>query len=276
MAFGVDFVPLLARNQVAIAGALAVYRLTVDLLEPFTFGFLCLFVATGLLWREWRGRRRRLTWMTVFLALLALSCTNLVGHPAAGSLEWMYPPDSNWPERADAIVVLGSGLRAEEGVQGHVQLDAESMFRCLHAAEVYRRTGPCPVIVSGGKVYSSAPPAAEVMRDFLIKLGVAPSDIVAETSARTTYENAVNSHKILQQRGIRQAVLVTSATHMFRSVRCFRALGIDVTPSVCNCQAITFQWSPSTFLPSAAAARNVQAACHEWVGIAWYWLNGRI
>lgn len=255
---------------------MTVYRFTADLFEPFTLGFVCLFVATALLWREWRGRRRRLVWMTVLLTLLALSCTNLVAHPAAGSLAWMYPANATWPERADAIVVLGSGLQIEAGVQGHVELDPESMFRCLHAAEVYRRVGPCPVIATGGVIFDSAPPSAEVMRDFLIKLGVAPSDIITETAARTTYENAVFTHNILRDRDIHQAVLVTSATHMFRSVRCFRAQGIEVTPAVCNSHAVTLRWSPSTFLPSASAARSVAVVCHEWVGIAWYWLHGRI
>jgi uncharacterized SAM-binding protein YcdF (DUF218 family) len=255
-----------------------VYRFVVDLVEPLTLGFLCLFVATALLWRRRCGRRRRLAWMSVFLALVALSCTNLVGYPAAGSLEWMYSADAAWPDRAEAIVVLGSGIRLDGGDKGEAVLDSDSMFRCLRAIEVYRQAGPCPIVVSGGKISPNVPgpPQAEVMRDFLVKLGVAPSDVVVENASRTTYENAIMSRKLLKEMDIDRIVLVTDATHMYRSARCFRALGVNVTPAVCNCRAVTFQWGPSTFLPSSGAAHKVETACHEWVGIAWYWLRGRI
>ena len=255
------------------------YCFFADLVGPLSLGFLCLFAATALLWRKRCGRRRRLAWMSVFLGLLALSCTNLVGYPAAGSLEWMYSADPAWPDRAEAIVVLGSGIIvAGSGDEMQVELDGVSMFRCLRAVEVYRKSGPCPIIVSGGKVLPTAPgpPMAEPMRDFLVKLGVSPSDIVVESDSRTTYENAIYSRKLLKEMDINRVVLVTDAAHMYRSLRCFRALGVDVTPAVCNCRAVTFQWSPSNFLPSSGGARKVETACHEWAGIAWYWLRGRI
>ena len=254
------------------------YRFVASLLEPLSFGFLCAMAAAALLWRKRRGRRRRLAWMTAILLVLALSCTNLIGHPAVKSLEWRYPPASALPKSAEAIVVLASGVRVEQGEEDHVELDADSAIRCMHAAEVYHRAGPCPVIASGGKASSATPgpPVAEPMRDFLIKMGVAPSDVIVEGKSRTTFENAVESRQLLEQRNLDQIVLVTDAAHMFRSARCFRALGIKVTPAACNYRAVMFRWSPCTFLPTPEAARKVQVAFHEWLGIVWYWLHGRI
>ena len=130
-------------------------------------------------------------------------------------------------------------------------MDSNGAFRCIHAAEVYRRAGPCPVIVSGGKVSARdpGPATAEAMRDLLIHLGVAPSDIIVESASRTTYENAVNSCELLEDRNLGDVVLVTDAAHMYRSVGCFRALGVDVMPAACNYRATSLKWSAETFLP---------------------------
>jgi uncharacterized SAM-binding protein YcdF (DUF218 family) len=255
-----------------------VYRFVASLVAPLSLGFLCALVATALLWRKRRGRRRRLAWLTAILLLLALSSTRLIGHPAIGTLEWMYPPESSLPDHAGVIVVLGSGTRVIEGPQEHVELDPSGAFRCIHAAKVYRRAGPCPVIVSGGKASAGDPGPAPsgAMRVLLIDLGVAASDIIVEDASRTTYENAVNSCELLEERNLADVVLVTDAAHMFRSAGCFRELGVDVVPAACNYRATSRRWSAETFLPMSCEARKTEAAAHEWLGIAWYWLRGRI
>jgi uncharacterized SAM-binding protein YcdF (DUF218 family) len=255
-----------------------VYRLVVSLLDPLSLGLFCALAATAVLWRKCRDHRRCLACLIAILLVLAISSTDLIGSLTIGTLERMYPPESSLPAHAGAIVVLGSGTRVIEGPQEHVELDPSGVFRCIHAAEVYRRTGPCPVIVSGGKVSPRAPgpPPAEAMRDLLIHLGVAPTDVVAETASRTTYENAVYSRELLDDRNLGDVVLVTDAAHMFRSVGCFREVGMDVTPAACNYQATALSWTADTFLPAAWSARKTEAAVHEWLGIAWYWLCGRI
>src|SRR5262249_10928897 len=142
----------------------------------------------------------------------------------------------------------------------------------------YRQGPPCPVLVSGGKEAPDAPePAcAEVMRTFLLQLGVAPADILVEGRSQTTYDNARFSRELLQERHLQPVVLVTEATHMFRGERCFRKQGLDVVPAACNFRATTFDWALPTFVPSPGAARACQDAEHEWVGAIWYWLNGRM
>jgi uncharacterized SAM-binding protein YcdF (DUF218 family) len=210
--------------------------------------------------------------------LLAISCTDLVGNPAIGSLEWKYPADTPLPNKADAIVVLGSGVRVSGTTEASIDLDPSSVFRCIKAAEVYHRAGPCPVIVSGGKSRAEAPgpPAARVMKDLLVRLEVDPADIVVEDASRTTYENAVETWKRIQGRGFKRIVLVTDAAHLLRSERCFESLGCPVIPVGCNYRANTLTWGPRVFLPSPQAVLKVQQACHEWAGIVWYWLNGRL
>jgi uncharacterized SAM-binding protein YcdF (DUF218 family) len=46
-----------------------------------------------------------------------------------------------------------------------------------------------------------------------------------------TYENAVNVRKILESRGIKKVLLVTSAMHTPRSLKIFQRQGVEVIPA---------------------------------------------
>ena len=74
-------------------------------------------------------------------------------------------------------------------------------------------------------------PLADLMRDYLIELGVAPEDIVTESKSRNTFENATYVREIADQLGYNQILLVTSALHMPRSVAIFERQGFEVIPA---------------------------------------------
>jgi len=254
------------------------YRFFVDLLEPF----LVLYVLTALmlanLWRKPAESRRRLLLVTVPFLGLTLLCTPAISYFALGSLEWLYPPCADRPEDVKAIVVLSGGMRPPDGVRKQPELKESTLCRCLQAARLYRQGEPCLVVASGGKVDPAGPgpTLAEAMRDFLLRHGVAQGDLLIEDRSRTTYENAAETAKLLRRRVIGKVVLVTDALHLLRAQRCFEAQGIEVVPSGCRYRATRLRWSLFSFLPSAGAARGTQEALHEWLGIVWYRLHGRI
>jgi hypothetical protein len=63
---------------------------------------------------------------------------------------------------------------------------------------------------------------------------------------------------------------------MPRAVRCFRKQGLVVTPSPCRHRATEFCFCAASLLPDPRAAAACAEAAHEWLGLAWYWLCGRI
>jgi uncharacterized SAM-binding protein YcdF (DUF218 family) len=202
-----------------------------------------------------------------------------VAYLALGSLEWRYPPRAPGPTSAQAIVVLSAGALHADAVRIRDELTEPSLVRCLQAAEVYHHQEPrLPVLVTGGNLdrHARGRPDADLMRDFLVTLGVGPADLIVENAARSTYENALESRKLLERRGIREIILVTDASHMLRAVRCFRKQGIAATPSACRHRATEFRWSLAQFLPSPGAAGSCLDTAHEWLGLAWYLMRGRI
>jgi uncharacterized SAM-binding protein YcdF (DUF218 family) len=254
------------------------YQIVVELLRPFFLVFVLSALGILVLWWRPRETRGRLLLVTVPFLLFTAMTIPALSHLALGTLEWHYPPLGQRPADAEAIVVLGSGVHPADATRLRPELDPDSIFRCLHAAELYRQGKPCPILVTGGKPdpRMDGPPCAELMRDLLLQLGVKASDLIVETRSRTTHENAVESAKLLEQRQLRRVVLVTDATHMGRAWRCFHKQGVDATPAPCQHRATDFKPSLANFLPHPGSAGRFQMAFHEWLGLAWYWWHDRI
>jgi uncharacterized SAM-binding protein YcdF (DUF218 family) len=252
------------------------YHLVVELLQPFALLYLLAGLVLFKLWRQRREQRRPLLILTAALCALFLCSTSLASYLALGSLEWFYPPRQHRPEDAQAIVILAGYVRPADGVRRQPELGQDTLYRCLEGVELYHQGQPCPVLVSGGTVEDAKPTCAPLMRDFLVKLGVPATDILVEDHSRTTWENAIESHKLLEPRRIRKILLVTDAAHLFRAERCFRNQGMEVVPWGCRYRATTFSPELNHFLPSPMGGAGVLDASHEWLGVAWYWLHGRI
>lgn len=248
----------------------------IGLLDPYRLLFLLLGAGIAVLWRRRSVPARRLLVITLSFAALTLLSMPALAYLSLGTLEWRYPPSRGRPADAGAIVVLGGGMDPPDATRLHAELNADSLFRCLHAAAVYRGGRPCPVIVCGGRIAAgpSTPPLAHLMRDFLRAQGLREADLIVEDQSRTTHENAVECRKLLDGRGIDKVVLVTDASHMLRAQRSFRRQGITAVPSACHHMATQFEWAVGEFLPSPSAARNQQRIVHEWLGLAWYWVRG--
>lgn len=243
--------------------------------QPTLLIGLVLAAAVVHLWRNRQEGRRRLLAVVIPLVLLALVSLPVTAHLALGTLEWPYPP-VQLSQRPGALVVLSGYMHPPEEGDDQPRLAIDSFYRCRHALRLYREVGGCPVLVSGGPSSGvpGGPPLAEAMRSFLIEAGVKPADILVENRSQTTYENALNSCALLEARGIEHIVLVTDAKHMARAARCFRKQGMDVTPAPCNYVTTKFHNDWRDYLPSPEGALKFQAAVHEWVGLAYYWLRG--
>ncbi|MHB1033369.1 MAG: YdcF family protein [Pirellulales bacterium] len=254
------------------------YRFVADLVQPYPLLYLFALLALANLWRKRCESRRRLLLLTVPFAFLATLSLPAVAHLALGSLEWRYPPSLERPEVVDAIVVLAGGAYVPDATRPWAEVADDTLYRCMHAARLYHRGKPCLVVVSGGRVEpdDTGPTLAQVMHDSMRELGVAQSDLVLEDRSTTTFENAVESSKVLREHGCRRVILVTDATHLERSVRCFRKQGFECIPSGSQHRATEFKWRARDFLPNPYAARSIQVVCHEWLGMVWYWWKGRI
>lgn len=240
-----------------------VSKLAIALVSPL--GTALVLIALGLLLL---GRSRRTGTALVFLAFAWLWAwaTPAVSEAFQEHVERPYPavPVAALP-RADAIVLLGGGMAPPS--HGRIYPDLGSASdRVWHAARVFR-AGKAPLLLaSGGSDPGvSGQTEASSMTALLVELGVPPVAIVQEARSRTTGENARFSAGLLQARGAKSILLVTSALHMPRATLEFERLGFRVIPAATD-HAQPQYAGVQLWLPDAGALHDSARAIKEVVG----------
>jgi uncharacterized SAM-binding protein YcdF (DUF218 family) len=220
------------------------------------------------------------------LAVTAVVIVWLVGSPiaatiAAGLLESRSQPfDRATAARFDAIVVLGGGIMGKGSLRPTDQLTGLSMQRTLCGADLFLDGRAPRLVLSGGDVtiFGEGPKEADGMKRLAIQAGVPEAAILLDDRARSTYENAVGTRRLLGEGSI---LLVTSARHMPRAAGLFRKQGFAVTPAPCTYQVRDWPgfWSSLDlldFIPNLGALDGFTNTLAEIVGIITYWATGKL
>jgi len=112
------------------------------------------------------------------------------------------------------------------------------------------------------------------MADLALLLGVNKENIILEDASKDTKDQAILIKGIL---GNDKFVLVTSASHMPRSMALFRKQGMDPIPAPTeHLVKERKNISPGMFFPGASNLRKVERAFHEYLGFLWGKMRGQI
>jgi uncharacterized SAM-binding protein YcdF (DUF218 family) len=219
---------------------------------------------------------RRLGRVILALSILIFYVLSIAptGDLLLGSLESRYPVLSfERLPRVGTLVVLGGGASATTLIPVSSRLTQSSTKRLLEAVRLYHLMDRPKIVLSGGsgnpfvKVSEAA-----LMRELLLDLGIPRRRILIEGESQNTFENG----KAVQRLGLNQPLLlITSASHMARALKVFKALGMSPLPAPCDFRA---RWSaddPLRFLPSTGALATSTAAIYEYLGTWWYGLTGK-
>jgi uncharacterized SAM-binding protein YcdF (DUF218 family)/glycosyltransferase involved in cell wall biosynthesis len=209
--------------------------------------------------RLYQSARRRGVQVTLALAAtyLLLFYTPLLW-VAAEPLRRAAPP-----QPADAIVVFAGGV-GESGKAG-----GGAQERVSHAVDLYRAGYAPRVLFSTGYVFTFR--EAEVMKAVAIANGVPDTAIVLEEKATNTYENVELTRRMLDERGWRRILLVSSPYHMRRALLTWK----EVAPHI---EVIPTPPPESQFYAHEAGAslEQIRAILHEYGAIVLYWRRGWI
>jgi uncharacterized SAM-binding protein YcdF (DUF218 family) len=126
-----------------------------------------------------------------------------------------------------------------------------------YGAFVARKTG-LPILITGAEIEAAA------MRETLLR-NFDTSVRWIDNQSRDTFENARNSAQLLKHDGIHRVVLVTRATHMWRSAHEFMAAGLEVVPAPVG---ILSQRGHGIvqYVPNPDALLNSSSAIYELLG----------
>jgi uncharacterized SAM-binding protein YcdF (DUF218 family) len=170
------------------------------------------------------------------------------------------------------IVVLAGGVSDDPSFEDPHRLAASSLVRLAEGIRIARHLPEARLILSGGAPFSSIS-AAAVMRNVAIELGVDASAIVVEDRSLDTKDQAVTIAEMVDEDPF---VLVTSASHMPRSVALFAGQGLSPIPAPTDFLARrSTQFHPGALFPSSLNIRAARTAMREYLGIMWAGLRGQ-
>lgn len=125
-----------------------------------------------------------------------------------------------------------------------------------------------PIILSGGPGYSRTATEAEIAARTLKACSVEEKELIIEGRSRNTLQNATFTKKICQQKGWQKLILVTSASHLPRSVMLFQREGMTVIPYPANYRTYKKpELNAFSFTPQQENLRNSTIAMKEYLGI---------
>lgn len=148
----------------------------------------------------------------------------------------------------DVIVILGSGIESE----------ALSRLMCGH--RLWKRLH-VPLMLTG-----SGEKGKE--KGLLIELGIPENEIIEECRSKDTSENARYTKQIIEKRGFKAPILVTSTYHMKRAVFLFEKQGMKVEPFPCGLKIEEERdYDILDFLPRASVLEESSKAIKEYLGL---------
>ena len=160
------------------------------------------------------GRIAKVLGIVILLGIV--SCFGLMG--------FVYFKEKTLPPRipSDAIIVLGAQVK-EDGTP------SVALERRMKAALEEYMERPQMVICCGAQGTNEPEAEGDLMRRWMIQNGVAEKDAVAETDSFNTRQNLINAKQIMDERGLSQALVVTSDYHVARALALCADVGIKAT-----------------------------------------------
>lgn len=224
----------------------------------------------------WFRSQKSLILLHLIVAVFILLSFLPVGKWTLYPLENRFMPPTSLPKQIDGILVLGGAERLDISSywnQPETNGHAERLFSFIH---LIRQYPDAKRVYSGGigGLDRNLPTASNMVRQLFETQGVDVEAIFFEDTSRNTYENALQTKKMLDPAPGETWLLITSAFHMPRAIGAFNQNGWHMIP-----YPVDHQVNPDRLFKLrfslAGNMVDLKNAVHEWVGLAAYYATGK-
>jgi uncharacterized SAM-binding protein YcdF (DUF218 family) len=180
------------------------------------------------------------------------------------------------------ILILGGAIEGGPIARdrGEIMIKG-SAERVTKAFELLRQNPDLPFIASGysGRLLPQGLSEADAFKRLLQEQGLGNHPGYYENQSRNTYENVLYSKKtidgIAEKEGspVKPWLLITSASHMLRSMQVAHKQGVDVLPVLVDYQTSkSYSWHRFDLVEGGEQWNRL---IRELVGITTYWITGK-
>ncbi|WP_353432573.1 YdcF family protein [Polynucleobacter sp. MWH-UH23A] len=185
------------------------------------------------------------------------------------------------------IIILGGAIEGSQIAvdRGEISIGSAAE-RVSKAFELIRKYPNIPFIFSGysGHISPKGISESEAFKQLIQEQGL--TELTEKTAhyenqSRNTYENVLFMKPMIEEFGkknesgsLKPWLLITSASHMYRSARIFEKQGIAIISMPVDFQtAASLRWTEFDLVDGA---QNWNKLFHELVGLLAYWITGKI
>ncbi len=152
------------------------------------------------------------------ILILALAGVLLFGLAlGALSLAEVNPPPVS-PD-SGAVIVLGCQVYSTGNLSPQLELRLQS------ALDTYREH-PRLIVCCGGQGENEPAPEGQVMREWLVRQGVPPEDVIAECESQNTRQNLAYARDLLPDT-VQRVTVITSDYHLPRALALAKDVGLQ-------------------------------------------------
>lgn len=249
-------------------------KLLLFLFSPFTWIIVSLGLAFFLKKELWR---KRFKWIT--LALLIFFTNSFIFLEMCRL--WEIPGKNRTELRSYDVGIVLTGMAEYNNDLKEISI-RRGADRIWQALNLYHEGKINKILISGdnGYVTDRGLHEAQQFRETLVRWGIPETDIITEQKSRNTYENAVETKKILERSypHLNSRLLITSGTHMRRGLACFEKLEFPCEPFSTDLHTgpkRNYYWD-QYLVPDVSTLADWNKLIKEWVGYLTYDLVGYI
>jgi len=251
-------------------------NLILSFVFPLPSCILILLVGLYLLLSKKRQRAGKII-IVMGVFLLLLFSLPFLPNLLLKSIERQYPMFKILENKKDTfadinyIVVLAGGSIVDSDIPITSQFANAGLVRLIEGIKLYRELQGTKLIFSGG-AGSNPISNAKLMADLSISLGVPKSDIILETKSTSTFDEARLIKPIVKSE---RFLLVTSASHMFRSIALFNKMGMNPIPAPTG-HLVKHYRDGISFVPDSLNIFKSKIIFYEFLGLVKEKLFGNI
>ena len=243
-------------------------KLITFFVEPFGMVFALLAIGMYFLFTEYgKEKTNAKSFLGFGFSLLFLFSYVPFSNMLVQNLEDKYTK-YDYTHEITYIHVLGYGHNDDFTQPLSSMIGGDGMKRVIEGVIIHKRIANSKLIFTGYAGEASET-TAQMNANLALALGVKKEDMIINGEPKDTAEEARFTKTLV---GNKPFVLVTSATHMPRSMGLFKSLDLNpiAAPTAFRKRKI-HTYFPE---PSVSSIKNAQVAMHEYIGMLWNKLRG--
>jgi uncharacterized SAM-binding protein YcdF (DUF218 family) len=243
------------------------------IIRPGTFALALALIGLVLMWR---GRRWGRWPLAAGLGFYVMVIVTPVGVMMLIPLEERFARPETPPAHVDGVIVLGGAVDQNLTEARGIPALNGAAERMTEGVILARRYPNARIVFTGGQgsLVHGTLTEADVARQLWTAMGLDEARVTYESESRNTHQNAVLTRALIKPAPGETWLLVTSASHMPRSIGVFRVAGFPVVPWPVNYR--TGRSLAALYdAPFPERVGQFEGALREWIGLVAYWLMGR-